>query len=181
MPPEAQENKMPRFIGLCLLIAFTGPACLATAPIHPQARQHNRTGVTHLQSGRLHRAEVCFQLSLEYNPCHSDSLHNLALIYLMRKDLATAESKEREALDCNPDLVQAVNGLGVIRKEQGDPQEALELFEQAVQMDPGYLDARRNLILTALDLGKTKRARIHADRLSMLSPGDPVVALARNR
>ena len=69
-------------------------------------------------------------------------------------------------------MVQAVNGLGVVRRSQGNLAEAIELFEQAVSMDPGYLDARKNLILTALDLGDRKRARIHADRLRMLSPGD---------
>ena len=93
---------------------FSG--CLATAPIHPEAARHNTTGVTHLQSGRLKQAATSFHLSLEYNPCHPDALHNLALIALLNQDLSTAERYENEALTCRPDLVQAVNGLGVVRR-----------------------------------------------------------------
>lgn len=159
-----------------LLIGGLLPGCLATAPIHPEAVRHNAAGVQHLQSGRLQAAATCFQLSLEYNPCHPDALHNLALISLLQGDLQTAETREQEALTCRPDLVQAVNGLGVIRRAHNNLEAAADLFEQAVSMDPGYLEARKNLILTALDLGDRKRAKIHADRLRMLSPGDPLLA-----
>jgi tetratricopeptide (TPR) repeat protein len=161
-----------RFSALALLCGFS-TGCLATAPIHPQAGRHNRAGVQHLQSGRLQEAATCFHLSLEYNPCHADALHNLALISLLQGDLQTAETREQEALTCRPDLVQAVNGLGVVRRGQGNLEEALDLFSQAVAMDPGYLEARKNLILTALDLGDRERARTHADRLRILSPQDP--------
>ena len=152
---------------------FSG--CLATAPIHPEASRHNNTGVEHLQSGRLKQAATSFHLSLEYNPCHPDALHNLALVALLNQDLPTAERYENEALVCRPDLVQAVNGLGVIKRAQGSLEEALEIFEQAIAMDPGYLEARKNLILTALDLGKRERARIQLNRLAILAPDDPFI------
>jgi Flp pilus assembly protein TadD len=151
-------------------------ACLATAPIHPEASRHNTTGVAHLQSGRLKQAATSFHLSLEYNPCHPDALHNLALIALLNEDLATAERYENEALICRPDLVQAVNGLGVIKRAQGNMEEALVIFEQAIAMDPGYLEARKNLIITALDLGDRQKAEVHTRRLRILSPEDPLLA-----
>lgn len=149
--------------------------CLATAPIHPEASRHNNTGVEHLQSGRLEQAATSFHLSLEYNPCHPDALHNLALIALLNQDLQTAERYENEALTCRPDLVQAVNGLGVIERAKGNLGEALEIFEQAIAMDPGYLEARKNLILTALDLGRRERARVQLNRLAILAPDDPFI------
>jgi len=149
--------------------------CLATAPIHPEASRHNTTGVAHLQSGRLKQAATSFHLSLEYNPCHPDALHNLALIALLNEDLPTAERYEKEALICRPDLVQAVNGLGVVRRAQGNLEEALEMFEQAIAMDPGYLEARKNLILTALDLGRRERARVQLNRFAILAPEDPFI------
>ncbi|MBW1811578.1 MAG: tetratricopeptide repeat protein [Deltaproteobacteria bacterium] len=148
-------------------------ACMATAPIHPEAKRHNQTGVANLQKGSLQDAAVCFRLSLEYNPCHADALHNLALVYMFRGNLTLAEQHELEALECRPDLVQAVNGLGSIYRSRLELDRAAELFSQAVSMDPGYLDARRNLILTMLDLGQPNRAQKHIDRLKILSPGDP--------
>jgi tetratricopeptide (TPR) repeat protein len=151
---------------------FTG--CLATAPIHPEASRHNNTGVEHLQSGRLKQAATSFHLSLEYNPCHPDALHNLALIALLNEDLPTAERYENEALACRPDLVQAINGLGVIERAKGNLEKALEIFEHAIAMDPGYLEARKNLILTALDLGNREKAEVHTRRLRILAPEDPI-------
>jgi len=149
-------------------------ACLATSPIHPEASRLNSAGVKHLQSGRLQAAATSFHLSLEYNPCHPDALHNLALISILNEDLPAAEKYENEALTCRPDLVQAVNGLGVIRRAQGNLEEALDHFEQAIAMDPGYLEARKNLILTALDLGDRNKAEVHTRRLRILSPEDPM-------
>jgi tetratricopeptide (TPR) repeat protein len=169
-----KETTMLNRITLLFLGCLTS-GCLATAPIHPEATRHNATGVTHLQSGRLKQAATSFHLSLEYNPCHPDALHNLALIALLNEDLATAERYENEALTCRPDLVQAINGLGVVRRAQGNLEEALEMFEQAIAMDPGYLEARKNLILTALDLGRRERARVQLNRLAILAPEDPFI------
>jgi tetratricopeptide (TPR) repeat protein len=162
-------------IALLFLGGFL-PGCLATAPIHPEASRHNTTGVEHLQSGRLKAAATAFHLSLEYNPCHPDALHNLALIALLNEDLPTAERYENEALICRPDLVQAVNGLGVIERAKGNLEEAMGFFEQAIAMDPGYLEARKNLILTALDLGDRNKAEVHTRRLRILAPEDPMLA-----
>ena len=162
-----------------LIILFLGcffSGCLATAPIHPEAARHNQNGVQYLQSNRLKEAATCFRLSLEYNPCHPDALHNLALISLLEGDLQTAETREHEALTCRPDLVQAVNGLGVVKRARGNLEEALDFFEQAVSMDPGYLEARKNLILTAMDLGDRERARVQLNRLTILVPDDPFIS-----
>ncbi len=166
---------------LISITAFSLSACLATAPIHPEAQRHNRTGVTFMQDGDLERAETSFRLSLEYNPCHADALHNLALVYLLRGDLERADKHEREALECRPDLVQAVNGLGAITRGRGDLARAEELFREAVRMDPGYLDARRNLITTALDIGDEALARRQLERLALLAPQDPFLAKVRDR
>lgn len=163
------------------VLACTLSACLATAPIHPEGKRHNRAGVTFMRDGDLNRAETSFRLSLEYNPCNADALHNLALVYLLRGNLDQADKHEREALECRPDLVQAVNGLGAIERGRGDLAGAEELFRQAVQMDPGYLDARRNLITTALDLGDRALAGRQLERLQLLSPDDPLLDDARKR
>ena len=153
----------------------TCAGCLATAPTHPEAARHNATGVRHLQAGRLRMAEAAFEVGLEYNPCFADALHNLALVVWQRGDLDRAERLEREALACRPDLVQAINGLGAIERRRGNLREAAWLFESVLEMDPGCLDARRNLILTALDLGDVDLAAEELTRLRVLAPGDPMV------
>jgi len=172
------RNKFEFIILACCAAAL--PACMATAPIHPEARLHNNAGATLLQAGNLDKAEDCLRLSLEYNPCHADALHNLAVACILRGDLERAERHELEALECRPDLVQAVNGLAVVYRSRGELPRAAELFARAVRMDPGYLDARRNLILTYIDMGDTKRARKQLRRLAILAPEDPLLRQARD-
>lgn len=166
-------------------VSLTG-GCLATAPIHPQARHHNRCGAARLQAGMPDRAEVHLRISLEYNPCYGEALHNLALADLMRGRMEAADRHEREAVRCDPGLVQAVCGMGVILDQRGKPEQALAHYREAVRMDPGYLDARRNLVLAAARLGRFDLVRRHLPRLEILSPGDPVLErvtrlLARHR
>jgi tetratricopeptide (TPR) repeat protein len=116
---------------------------------------------------------------LEYNHCHADALHNLALIDLIKNDLESAEEHEVDAHRCQPDMVQAVVGMGAIRKALGELHDAYELFSQAVQMDPGYLDARRNLILVAIELGEIEEVDKQMARLAVLAPEDPFLKSIR--
>jgi tetratricopeptide (TPR) repeat protein len=155
---------------LCALLL---PACLATAPIHKEAVRFNDLGVSYLQSNDVRSAGKAFELSLEYNPCFADALHNLALVAIQNKKLERAARLERRALDCRPDLVQAYNGLGVIARTMGRLDEALNWFESAISMDPGYLDARRNIILTARDLHLVDKMKDELARLRVLAPDDP--------
>ncbi len=164
--------KTSRIFLVSWLLALAGGGCLATAPINPQAAEHNLAGARALARGELHRAEVCLRLSLEYNPCFADALHNLALVELARGRLELAERREREALECRPELVQAVNGLGVVNWKRGRIELARDFFQRALKMDPGYLDARRNLVVVALESGDPATARRQLERLRLLAPHD---------
>jgi tetratricopeptide (TPR) repeat protein len=152
-----------QWTGISLGLWLAG--CVASAGLHPEAVRLNRIGVERLRAGEHGAARTAFMLSLEYSPCYPDALHNLALV----------EQFENEALACRPDLVQAVNGLGAIARARGRPEQAAHWFQRAVGMDPGYLDARRNLILTLIDLDVPERLRVQVDRLRLLNPGDPVL------
>jgi Flp pilus assembly protein TadD len=163
------------------ILSFVVSGCLLKASIHPEAERLNSRGAALMTEGRFHEAGICFGLSLEYSPCMAEALHNLAVLALLEKDLDEADRREREAIACRPDLVQAITGMGAVSWARGKIEEAIAHFEKAIEMDPGCLDARRNLVLAYLKVEDLRRARIHADRLQVLSPGDAVVAMARDR
>ena len=154
---------------LCLSV-FCSACWMRTRP-HPEARRLNDLAARALAAGRLDKAQAQLEISLEYNPCYAPALHNQALLALLRRDLDGAEAWERQALACDP-LVQAVNGLGVIALERQGPEAALVHFRRALALDPGYVDARRNLILCLLRLRRFREARRSLRRLQALVPGD---------
>ncbi len=158
---------------LTVLVSGLLAGCWIKAPLHPEAQRLNGLGAQALAEGRLVAAEDSLRLSLEYNPCHAQALHNLAAVAYLQGDLVRAESLEHAALACEP-LVQAFNGLGAIAFKRGLWEEAEQQFSRAVEMDPGYLDARRNLVLCLLLMKEHDEAALQLGRLKVLSPDDPL-------
>lgn len=162
-----------KVLGLCGWLVFGAGGCLMATAVHPEAVRLNAQGARAMAEGRMRDARVYFELSLEYGACHAEALHNLGVWHLMRGELAAAARREEEALACREDFIQAMCGLGVVRWRQGDAERARWLFTQALRMDPGSLDARRNLVLLDLETGRPEEAALHLERLRLLSLQDP--------
>jgi tetratricopeptide (TPR) repeat protein len=47
----------------------------------------------------------------------------------------------KKALDLKPDAYQAFNGMGFVLRKTGEPVKALEMYERALQLAPGFPDA----------------------------------------
>jgi len=56
-------------------------------------------------------------------------------------DFATAEKFYRRALQAKPDDAWALNGLGALKMECGQPQEALKCFDAAIAVHPHFANA----------------------------------------
>ena len=72
--------------------------------------------------------------------------------------LDTAEARYRAALAQNPDLPDALNLLGVIRRAKGDAAEAVRLQEKALKLAPGAIDTRGNFANALVQDGQYARA-----------------------
>ena len=159
--------KVLRLTVVHTVLVFLG-GCVVRSPIHPVAAKLNTQAAKALDAGKPEKARARLLVALEYNPCYPGALHNLALVEFMDGALDKAEQLEQRALDCQQDLVQAINGLGVIYRARGNLELAEEWFEHALEVDPGCLDARRNLVDTLQLDGKISEAQKERRRLEVL-------------
>ena len=72
--------------------------------------------------------------------------------------LADAEAACRAALALDPDHPVALNNLGAIRAQGGDPQAAVEIFDRLLAAEPAYVSAHLNRAGALRALGRTEAA-----------------------
>lgn len=72
-------------------------------------------------------------------------LYDEALRYQKDGKLQDAKKKYLQALKVSPNLIFALNNLGVIYLSEGNYTEARRLFEKAVELNPNYVDSHYNL------------------------------------
>ena len=65
----------------------------------------------------------------------------------------------------------ALLGIALVAAER--PDEALDVFRRAVELDPGNADRRRNLATALFDSRNIDEAALHARQAVALRPGDP--------
>jgi len=175
MPPvPSNPRRAPgSLLRLAVLLPGIAGGC-ATTPLPPAAVVLNDQGAALLARGDLDPAEARFRLALEYQPGFAEARANLGITALARGRLVEATRELEGALELNPDLAIAWNALGVVRDRRGDPGGARDAYVRALGIDPGDLDARRNLARALLAARRPRQARAHLLRLRALDPDDPV-------
>lgn len=94
------------------------------------------------------------------SPVHPRAAEELARGYrhLDAGDLERAEIAFAHALEFDPDLPEALNGVGVVARSRAHPEEALRAFERAVRIDPDFAEGHANLGEALLALGRQREA-----------------------
>lgn len=102
-------------------------------------------GVTYRDAGNLVEAEKSLATAFMISPENMDIEETYATICLMQKDLESVREICVEGLDYNPLHSHLFNLLGVVKFQSENYDEAAEYFEEAVHINPYYLDALYNL------------------------------------
>ncbi len=96
----------------------------------------------------------------------------LGLIYIAQKRLELAQLVLVKAAELDAKDPAIYNAFAVLALRQGKAQEAFERFDQAVSLDPAYIDARFNKAAVLLDAGDYARAKTELTTIVERRPDD---------
>jgi arylsulfatase A-like enzyme/Tfp pilus assembly protein PilF len=143
-------------------------------------------GAALAQSGRPQEAMATFNRALEIDPSNANAKANLGTVYLLIRDYARATAVMQEALALEPDVSRAHNALGVIAAETGHPDEAIQHWKRAVELNPREFDTLFNLGKLLRRQGRMDEARVYLERFVRDAPHalygrdiDPIAAWLR--
>jgi tetratricopeptide (TPR) repeat protein len=98
--------------------------------------------------------------------------YDCALYYVSQNDLPRAISYLGETLKRSPGDIRAHNLLGIALTGSGQIDEANREFEKALELNPGFYPALKNLAVNELALKQTTDAEAHLEEVLKLAPGD---------
>lgn len=102
-------------------------------------------GVTYRDAGKLSDAQKALSTAWLIAPENADVQETYGTLSLALKQYDLVRSICEEGLDFNPLHSHLWNLMGVVEFQQENYQQASEYFEQAVSINPYYLDALYNL------------------------------------
>lgn len=126
-------------------------------------------GITYRDAGQLKEAQNALATAYSISPENMDVEETYATVALMNKNYDLVRTLCEEGLDFNPLHSHLWNLLGVADFQTGDFQGASEYFEQAVYINPYYVDALYNLMDTYSELKNEKGQQECAARIKELS------------
>jgi tetratricopeptide (TPR) repeat protein len=101
-------------------------------------------GLGHMRAGRYLDAQICGQQALALDSGHADTLHLMGLLSLHAKQPDQAVEWISRAIRRDPKPAY-LTSLGTTLLGQGRREEALQVFDKAVQLKPDDADLWRNL------------------------------------
>ncbi len=102
----------------------------------------------------------------------------LGLIYIAQKRLELAQLVLVKAAELDAKDPAIYNAFAVLALRQGKAQEAFDRFDQAVSLDPSYIDARFNKAAVLLDAGDYARAKAELTTIVERRPDDHAAFVA---
>ncbi len=112
-------------------------------------------GVTYRDAGNLNEAQKALKTAWSIAPTNEEVAETYATVCLMQGNLELVQEICIESLDMNPLNPHMWNLMGVTEFQSEHYEEASSYFEQAVSINPYYLDALYNLRDTYTTLKNT--------------------------
>jgi tetratricopeptide (TPR) repeat protein len=129
----------------------------------------HEAGVRHLRAGRYLDAQICCQQSLALDGDHADTLHLQGLLSLHAKQPDQAVEWISRAIRRDPKPAY-LTSLGGALLDQGRRDEALQVFDKAVQLKPDDADLWRDLGNALIEAGRSDDAILAFQQALKLDP-----------
>ncbi|MFO0433439.1 MAG: tetratricopeptide repeat protein [bacterium] len=126
--------------------------------------------------GRWDQVEKLSDAGLAINSKNPGLLMLKALCFMqVGNRFRESETYFRRAINLMPDNPEFHNNYGVLLRRSERAREAFVEFQRAVELNPRYLEALRNLALLAWTIGENEVARVALSTYTGLNPGDRMV------
>ena len=102
-------------------------------------------GSQFLQQGNFKAAQESYNQTLKQEPENLEAIYGLGIICQYEEKYEDAKTYYERALSLYDGNGAILNSLGVVTANLGDNESARNSFEKAVQIDPTFLDAQKNL------------------------------------
>lgn len=133
-------------------------------------------GRAHMEAGRPLDVQSCCERALAMDPHHVDSLHLIGLLSLHAKQYDHAVEWFSRAIRLDPKPVY-LTSLGTALLAQARLEEALQVFDKAVQLNPDDAELWKNLGLALIEVGRLADAILIFQQALKLNPRHLEVAL----
>jgi Tfp pilus assembly protein PilF/FixJ family two-component response regulator len=105
----------------------------------------------HMSKENVSEAEEVLNEIKEINPNTVNIYNSLGVLYRKKGDFKKALFNYKKALVIHPDRVRIHYNIGRLHIEMKDPETAKSYFAKALELDPGFEDAKE--VLDAIELG----------------------------
>ena len=130
-------------------------------------------GEQNLQLGNFDQAENCFITAIKINPKSAPAYRGLGDTYLAKKSLEEARQTYKFLLHLEPDDDSVLVKLAEVAESQGDIEEAIGYYQQAVLLNDAFSPRFYHLAELLLKVDQPKVAKEAALQAVELEPQNP--------
>ena len=148
------------------------------APLSSEIEEQFNHGVRAMYDQNFDKAEEIFLKMTQSYPTLSGPFANLGSVLTTKKDYASAELAFMRALELNKQNPEIYNQLGLMYRQSGQFNKALEIYKQGLESTPENPNLLRNIgILLELYLGTPEAALEYYQRYLETKPNDKQVQI----
>jgi len=140
-------------------------------------RNYLSYGSVYFQKSYFEEAEASFKLALRDSPSSAEALYGLGSVYLKQEKSREARESFERAIKAHASypetLPNAWNNLGLLATREGQTEEAIPYFEEALRLSPDHLIALENLGNAYRQQKHWAEARKVLERAVAVGPQDP--------
>jgi non-specific serine/threonine protein kinase len=134
------------------------------------AEAHKALGLTFWYRGKIRESLREYEESVRINPNYDPAVGNIGWVYIFLGKPERALPWMRRNVSLSPTLAISWQGLGDGYRSLEEYAQAIESYERALELQPGFQWAHRGLIGALMDQGRLEEARGHAEKLLETSP-----------